>query len=87
MLCAACASNQTLPPVVSTKTVEVKIPVLVPCVTEESRPKMPELTQIDMNSATLEQKAAALARDAEALDRYAAAVDALFMRCVKGGLP
>jgi hypothetical protein len=42
------------------------------------------MTQIDLATATLEQKAAALARDAEALDRYAAAVDALFLRCVKG---
>ena len=84
MLCAGCAASPTLPPVTSTQTVTVQVPVPVPCVTEAEKPQMPSMTQIDLATATLEQKAAALARDAEALDRYAAAVDALFLRCVKG---
>jgi hypothetical protein len=65
-----------LPPVVSTKTVEVQVPVPVPCVTEAERPVLPEMTPIDLATATIDQKAAALARDAEALERYAVACSA-----------
>jgi hypothetical protein len=86
MLCAGCASNPRLPPTVSTQTATVQVPVPVPCVTEAERPVLPDMTAVDFATATIEQKTAALARDAEALDRYATAVDALFIRCIKGGV-
>ena len=81
---AACSSAPTLPPTVSTRTVEVKVPVPVPCFTEADRPKLPPPTAL-VDNATAEQKAAAVVADAEALARYAEAVDALFLKCVKTG--
>lgn len=86
-LCVSCASSPSLPPQVVSKPVDVPMPYPVPCVTEAERPKFPDLTDINLDTATPMQKAAALARDAEAIDRYAQAVDALFQKCVKGASP
>lgn len=61
------------------------MPFPVPCVTEAERPKFPVLTDINLETATPMQKAAALARDSEAIDRFAQAVDALFLKCVQKG--
>ncbi len=81
---AACSSDPTLPPTVSTKTVEVRVPFAVPCMTDADRPRLPPPVALP-SDATAEQKAAAIVADAEALARYADSVDALFLRCTKTG--
>ena len=81
---AGCSTAPTLPPTVSTRTVEVKVPVAVPCIDAATRPKMPQPVPL-AEGATAEQKAAAVVADAEALARYAETVDALFILCSKTG--
>ena len=81
---AACGTVEQRPPEVRTQTVEVKIPVIVPCFTEAERPVLPTPTPINLDTATVDQMAAALAADNLADELYAKAVDALFIRCTKG---
>jgi hypothetical protein len=77
----ACAEVPTPPPEIRTQTVTVQVPVPVPCFTEADRPKLPEPTRIDPETATTEQLAAAELADAIALQRYTDAVDRLFIAC------
>ncbi|MGH7605392.1 MAG: hypothetical protein ACRENK_15530 [Gemmatimonadaceae bacterium] len=74
-------------PEVRTTTVQVKVPVAVPCFTEAERPVLPPSTPIDPETASTEQLAAAELADAVALADYAAAVDKLFTACTQKGNP
>jgi hypothetical protein len=85
MLFVGCASSPALPPVSSTKTVQVLVPTPVPCVTEAERPVPPSLTTIDLKAASVDQKVAALARDVDAINRDDKIGDALLAKCVSGG--
>lgn len=87
VLLAACAPVEVRPPEVRTQTVEVKVPVPVPCFTEAERPVLPKPTPINLDTATVDQMAAALAADNLADELFARAVDALFLKCSKGGTP
>ncbi|MEO8754846.1 MAG: hypothetical protein ABI624_19445 [Casimicrobiaceae bacterium] len=83
-LLAACAPLEMRPPEIRTQTVEVKVPVPVPCFTEAERPVLPTPTPINLDTATVDQMAAAMAADDLADANFARAVDALFLKCQKG---
>lgn len=85
ILLAGCAITPPAPPEVRTQVVEVKVPVPIPCFLEDERPILPPPSAIDIDNATVDQLGAALAADAEALDLYTKIVDALFLKCSKGG--
>lgn len=70
-------------PEVRTITVRVNVPIPVPCFLESDRPKMPDATPVNVDTATTEQLAAAELADALAMDVYTAAVDRLFVACTK----
>ena len=81
---SGCATLDPPPPVVSTRTVEVRVPVSVPCFTEAERPVLLPRCEVP-EGATVDQLAACVVIDKMALEQYARAVDALFIRCMKGG--
>jgi len=83
---SGCAGMETQqrPPEVRTITNTVSVPVPVPCFTEAERPILPPLTPIDIDRATVDQMAAALAADEINEALYRSAVDALFLKCMKG---
>lgn len=82
-----CATDGVIPPEVRTTTVQVQVPVAVPCFTEDQRPVLPPPTPIDPETATTEQLAAAELADATAMADYAAQVDRLFLQCSSKGTP
>lgn len=88
VLLAACAPLQRpdpLPPEIRTTTIEVKIPVIVPCFTEAERPALPVptfTTEAQIIAASPEQLAAADRADRLALEVYSSSVDALFVACL-----
>lgn len=88
LLLAGCAALEPLPPVVSTKTVTITVPVAVPCFTEAERPKRPPPCEVSPG-ATTDQLAACAKIDAWALEQFATLVDALFLKCTQttGGTP
>ena len=84
MLCVlltACAFQPDRPPEQRTTTVQVKVPVVVPCFTEDERPILAPSTPV-ADGATADQMASALRADIENEKLFTAAVDALFIRCV-----
>lgn len=82
LLLAACAPLEPQrPPEPVVRTVEIKVPVPVPCFTEAERPIAPLPTPIDLDHATVDQMAAAVAADNAADELYMRAVEALFIRC------
>lgn len=86
ILQTACAPlDPQRPPEVRTQTVEIKVPIPVPCFTEAERPVLPPPTPIDLEHATPSQKAAANAADDINETNFRALVDALFLKCVKPG--
>ena len=87
LLLTACAPLPTVPPEVRTQTVQVQVPISVPCFTDDQRPIAPKPTPIDPETATTEQLAAAELADAEAWRDYTRAVDALFIQCSSKGTP
>jgi hypothetical protein len=80
-LLAACGTVEQRPPEQRVQTVEVRVPVPVPCFTEAERPVQPAPTPIDLDNATPSQKAAALAADSLADQLFMDAVEGLFLRC------
>jgi hypothetical protein len=89
IICAALAGCQTLPPpppevIVRTVTNTVSVPTPVPCFAEADRPKLPEVMKLP-DSATPDQRAAALEAFKLDLEKYAADVDALFILCQSVG--
>lgn len=85
ILLTGCAVPEAVRPLeVRTQTVEVRVPVPVPCFTEAERPTLPPPTSIDLDTASVDQMAAALAADLLNESLYTKAVDALFIRCTKG---
>lgn len=86
-LLAGCATIEPpAPPEVRTQTVQIRIPVPVPCFTEAERPILAPPTPINIDTATVAQMAAAMAADDLNEQLYTVAVDALFIRCMKGNL-
>lgn len=83
VMVAGCATVPPPPPEIRTTIVTRDVPVPVPCFTEDQRPVIPKPTPIDLETATVDQMAAALAADNAADDIYARAVDALFVQCMK----
>lgn len=85
VLLASCAVPQVeqRPTEVRTQTVELRVPVPVPCFTEAERPVRAKPTPIDLNTATVDQLAAAIAADDLADDLYVRAVDSLFLLCMR----
>jgi hypothetical protein len=77
----ACAADQARPDEPRTQTVEIKVPVAVPCFDEKDRPIPPQPTPIDLEHATTDQLAAALAADHEADELYMRQIEALFIQC------
>lgn len=71
------------PPEIRTTTVEVRVPVPVPCFTEAERPQLAPPTPINIETATVDQMAAAIAADDIADALFARAVDALFVLCMR----
>jgi hypothetical protein len=83
-LIAGCAPLEPQrPPEVRTTVVEVRVPVPVPCFTEAERPVLPPPTPINLDTATVDQMAAAVAADEINTQLYTAAVDALFLLCMR----
>lgn len=78
---SACAPLEQRPPEQRTMTVEVKVPVIVPCFTAAERPLPPTPTPIDIDNATTDQLAAAVAADSIADELYRRAIEALIIRC------
>lgn len=85
LLLTACAPLPTVQPEVRTTTVQVPVPVAVPCFTDDQRPIAPKPTPIDPETATTEQLAAAELADAEAWRIYTSDVDRLFEVCSRKG--
>lgn len=87
VLATACAPLEPQPvprpPEVRTVTVEVKVPIAVPCFTEAERPVLAPPTPINIDTATVDQMAAAIAADDLADALFARAVDALFVLCMR----
>jgi hypothetical protein len=84
ILLASCATVEPpRPPEIRTTTVEVRVPVPVPCFTEAERPIRQTPTPINIDTATVDQMAAAIAADDLADELFARAVDALFILCMK----
>lgn len=81
IILSACSVLQTAPPEERTRTVEVKIPIITPCFTEDERPVPAPLTPIDIDNATTDQLAAAMAADDANEALFVRAVEALFLRC------
>ncbi len=83
-LLTACATVEQKPPIeVRAQTFETKVLVPVPCFTEAERPVLPPPTPINLETATVDQMAAALAADDVNETLYRTAVDALFLQCLK----
>lgn len=81
---AACAPLEPQrPPEIRTTIVEVRVPVPVPCFTEAERPVLPPFTPINLDTATVDQMAAAMAADDAADQLFAKAIDSLFLLCMK----
>lgn len=59
------------------------MPVPVPCFTEAERPVRAAPTPIDLQTATVDQLAAAIAADDLADELFTRAVDALFILCMR----
>jgi len=87
LLLCGCATDSQIQPEVRTTTVIQKVPVPVPCFTDDQRPTVPTPTPINPETATTEQLAAAELADAEAWRDYTRAVDALFIQCSSKGTP
>lgn len=79
----ACATVEQRPPEVRTQVISVSVPLPVPCFSEEERPRLPEPSPINIDTATVDQMAAALAADDIADQLFARAVDQLFILCMK----
>jgi hypothetical protein len=78
LLLGACATS---PPLVGeVRTVEVKVPVTVPCVSSDQVPVIP-VTKMDPKQ-DVRQLATAAAVDLEQLQTYAERADALLRSCV-----
>lgn len=81
---AACATvDPPRPPEIRTTTVEVRVPIAIPCFSEAERPVLAPPTPIDIDHATVDQMAAAIAADDLADQLFARAVDALFATCMR----
>lgn len=79
---SACATTAPTPPrevVVQTRTVEIKVPVRVPCIAAEDVPAVPPTAL--RPDGDLRQLAAGAASDVYALAEYAARADALLRSC------
>lgn len=85
LLLAGCAANPaTQPQVVSTvRTEEVRIPVLMPCLTADEIPKPPG-TWMD-ETMTKDKRRLALLADLKELDEYILKSQTLMRGCVKDG--
>jgi hypothetical protein len=85
-LLAGCQTLPAAPPEVITRTnfVEVKVPTPVPCFTDADRPRLPEQPRLP-DSATPDQRAAAVAAYQLEIAKYGEQVDALFMLCQSVG--
>lgn len=83
-MCGCATVDAPTPPEVRTQTITISVPVAVPCFTEAERPVLPTPTPINLDTATVDQMAAAIAADDLADQLFARAVDALFIRCMKG---
>lgn len=82
MWLAACAPIEPQrPPEVRTQVVTVNVPIAVPCFTEAERPRLPDPSPINLDTATVDQMAAAIAADDLADQLFARAVDQLFILC------
>lgn len=81
LLLAGCAPLEQKPPEQRTTTVEIRVPVIVPCFTEAERPIAPKPTPINLDTATTDQMAAALAADSIADELFMRAVEAIFLKC------
>lgn len=81
----ACAPIPQRPPEVRLNTVEVPVPIAVPCFTEAERPVLAPATPIDIDNATVDQMVAAITADQINETLYRNAVDALFLKCLKPG--
>lgn len=79
---AGCAAQITKPPD-PPQVVTVNVPVPVLCFDPVDRPKLPDPTLVNPETATTEQLAAAELADAIKLRDYAAVVDRLFEQCSK----
>jgi hypothetical protein len=89
LIAALLAGCQTLPPpapevITRTSFVEVKVPTPVPCFTDADRPRLPEQPRLP-DSATPDQRAAAVAAYQLEIAKYGEQVDALFMLCQSVG--
>lgn len=82
LLAGCSATDPPRPEQPRTTVVEVPIPVPVPCFTEAERPKLPEPTPIDPETATTQQLVDAKLADALARLQFAEAVDRLFEKCI-----
>ncbi len=81
---AGCAPLEQKAPIeVRAQTFETKVMIPVPCFTEADRPILPPPTPINLETATVDQMAAALAADDVNETLYRTAVDALFLQCLK----
>lgn len=63
------------------------VPTPVPCFTEAERPVLPPPTPVDTATATVAQLVAAVHADDLADEVFTKKVDALFIRCMRGGIP
>ena len=77
LLLAGCAAD----PVQPQQTVEVKVPVPVPCV--DSVPDPPKTSMPDPRSSDTAQLAAGAASDVYALKAYSERAHALLLQCAK----
>lgn len=71
------------PPLPSVQYIPYAVDRPVPCFAENERPTLRPLTAIDMLTATIDQKSAALAADMENERLFTAEVDRLFVICSK----
>lgn len=86
-LLVGCAGTVRPEEVVQTRTVttNVSVPVPVACVSREDVPPLPRATAIDIPTAQVDMKAAAVAADAEQFERCAKAAAALIEHCIQVG--
>ena len=78
-LIGGCASLPAPPPLQEVRTVEIKIPVPVPCVSAHEIPQVPRTNF--KSGGDMKQNAAAADLDLRDLEDYAVAADAVLRQC------
>lgn len=79
---AGCATEPQRPVVAEIRTVEVRVPIPVPCVASDKIPERPR-TALPEASADIARKAAGASAEVRALDQQNKELRALLLACAK----